>query len=414
MLTGFKDLKCALVGNIPTRAFSARLHALVADYSYEYEQTDDLPSLEKIIKDESYAAYTVTYPFKEAVIPYLDEISDTARRVRSVNTVIRRDGRLYGYNTDAASFTALLQKNRIEPAGKKVIVLGSGATSRAVSASLADAGAADVVVISRHGEDDYASLDLHDDAAIIVNTTPVGEAPHFGDSPIGLFGFDSLETVIDVIYDPFRTELLLLAEQNGIGAVGGYDMLLYHTKMTCELITGKKLSGIATLRAGASFEADIKNIVLVGMPGCGKSVIAEELGKMLSRPVYDTDTEVRHAEGLEIAEIYELYGEDRFRIREEEVIRNVSRGTGAVIACGAGAILRVENIKELRRKSTVVFLLRDTDKLETSRFSSAEGALAKIYEERLPLYLAAADITVEVGETPKDTAKAIVKALYKR
>ncbi len=415
MITGFKDRKYALVGNIPSRAFSTRLHGMIADYEYVYTEIKDESSLAEVLSDESYSGFTVTYPFKRSVIPYLDELSEEARRCGAVNTVVRRDGRLYGYNTDYSAFLALLHKNRIDPSGKKAIVLGSGATCAAVARALADEGADEVVVISRRGENDYSSLDMHDDAALIVNTTPVGQSPDVGETPIILYGFDQLETVIDVIYDPFRTELLLRAEQNGIGAVGGFDMLLYHTKLTCELFTGRRVTDLAMMRAGASFETELKNVVLVGMPGCGKSVIAKELGRALGRPVCDTDDEVRHAEGLEISEIYELYGEDRFRRREEEVIRNVARGSGAVIACGAGAILREENIKELRRKSTVIFLRRGVDCLESPRFTEAgEEALLRVYTERVPLYLAASDLIIDVVGTPKDTVRAIVRALYKR
>ena len=415
MLTGFKDKKFALVGDIPSRAFSTRLHGMIADYDYSYIEAKDEKTLAALLRDESYSGYTVTYPFKRTVMPYLDEVSDEAQKIGAVNTVVRRDGKLVGYNTDYSAFISLLRNNRIDPTGKKAIVLGSGATCGAVARALADEGADEVVVISRSGENCYSTLDMHDDAALIVNTTPVGSPPDFSATPIGLYGFGELETVIDVIYDPFRTELLLRAEQNGIGAVGGFEMLLYHTKMTCELFTGRRVTDLAMMRAGASFETELKNIVLVGMPGCGKSVIAEELGRALGRPVCDTDTEVRHAEGLEISEIYELHGEDRFRHREEEVIRNVARGSGAVIACGAGAILRDENIKELRRKSTVIFLRRDVDSLESPRFAEAgEDARSRIYNERVPLYLAASDLIIDVAGTPKDTVRNIVRALYKK
>ena len=415
MITGFKGRKYALVGNIPSRAFSTRLHGMIADYEYTYVETKDETALAGLLKDESYSGYTVTYPFKRTVIQYLDELSEEARRCGAVNTVVRRDGRLFGFNTDYSAFLSLLHNNRIDPSGKKVIVLGSGATCGAVARALADEGADEVVVISRCGENNYSSLDMHDDAAIIVNTTPVGQTPDVAATPIILYGFNQLETVIDVIYDPFRTELLLRAEQNGIGAVGGYEMLLYHTKATCELFTGRRVTDLSMMRAGASFEAEIKNIVLVGMPGCGKSVIAEELGRALERPVHDTDKEVRHAEGLEIPEIYELFGEDRFRRREEEVIRNAARGSGAVIACGAGAILREENIKELRRKSTVIFLRREADNIDSPKFAGEGGeALMRIYTERIPLYLAASDLIIDVAGTPKDTVRAIVRALYKK
>lgn len=414
MLTGFKDKKFALIGNVPTRAFSIRLHGMLADYRYDYVSTPK-SSLKEIISDTSYDGFNITYPLKEAVMPYITEFSDAALRAGCVNAAVRRDGGLYGDNTDYTAFLRLLSFNHIVTDGKKVIVLGSGATSKAVCSALEDSGADEIVVISRRGEDDYSSLSMHDDAALLVNTTPVGASPNFASSPVSLRYFKNLEGVIDVVYDPFRTELMLEAEECGIPAVGGFDMLVYHTKLSCELFTGKKVSDLAARRAGASFEAELNNVVLVGMPGCGKSVIAVELAKSLGKQVIDTDNEVSHLTGLSIPETYELFGEEYFRQKEEEVIKRSARGSGAVIACGAGAILREDNIRELRRRSVVIFLRREIERLATSEKAKiGRDSLLKLYRERIPLYLAASDMIIDVGETPKDTVRSIVRSLYKK
>ncbi|MBQ7669244.1 MAG: hypothetical protein IJS45_00815 [Clostridia bacterium] len=414
MLTGFKSKKYALLGNVPSRAFSTRLHGMLADYQYEYIPTAK-STLREIISDTSYDGFNITYPLKEAIIPYVTELSDAALRSGCVNAVIRRDGGLYGDNTDYTAFLRLLSFNRIVTEGKKVIVLGSGATSKAICAALEDSGAEEIVVISRRGEDDYSSLSMHDDAALLVNTTPVGATPNYASSPVSLRYFKNLEMVIDVVYDPSRTELMLEAEEYGIPSVGGFNMLVYHTKLSCELFTGKKVSDLTARRAGASFEAELNNVVLVGMPGCGKSVIAVELAKSLGKQVIDTDNEVSHLTGLSIPETYELFGEEYFRQKEEEVIKKAARGSGAVIACGAGAILREENIKELRRRSTVIFLRREIERIATSgSVKIGRDSLMKLYSERIPLYLAASDIIIDVGDTPKDTVKTIVKSIYKK
>ncbi len=414
MLTGYKDKKYALIGDVPSHVFSTRLQGMLADYEYTYKKASRR-DLAELLADETFDGFNITYPLKDDAVQYLADMSDAARRIGSVNCVVRRDGALYGDNTDYMAFCALLTKNEIDPKGKKVIILGSGATSRAVSSALFDRGADDIVVISRNGEDNYSSLDMHDDAAIIVNTTPVGMAPDFTSSPVSLHYFNSLECVIDVVFEPFRTELMLEAESLGIPTVGGLDMLSANSKAACELFTGRHISELSAQRAASSLEAEMKNIVLVGMPGCGKSEIALELSRALSREVCDTDREVSHAAGLSIPEIYELFGEEAFRQTEEEVIRRVARGAGAVIACGAGAILREDNIKELRRNSTVIFLRREIERLATSgRRITSRDTLMKLYKERIPLYLAASDIIVDVGETKKDTVKSIVKALYKK
>lgn len=414
MLTGFKDKKFAIIGDVPSPVFTTRLHGMLADYEYSYIETKK-SAIKAIVSDESFDGFNITYPLKEAILPYISDMTDTARRIGCVNAAVRRDGALIGENTDYISFGALLSSNKIDPSGKKILVLGSGATSKAVYAALYDRGADDVVVISRSGEENYSCLDMHDDAAILVNTTPVGMMPYIEDCPVSLRYFNNLETVIDLVFDPFRTELMLRAEECGITAVGGLDMLLYGTKITCEFFTGRHVTDLAASRAGASLEAEMKNIVLVGMPGCGKSVIAKELAKALGRTVFDTDDEVSRKAGLGIPEIFELFGEEFFRQKEAEVIKETARGDGAVIACGAGAILREDNIKELRRKSIVVFLRREIERLATSgKRRATRDSLMQLYKERIPLYLAASDVIVDVGETPKETVRSIVKTILRK
>ena len=414
MLTGYKDKKFALIGVTKPHLFSTRLNGMLADYEYSYKEVKK-SRLRQFMSECDLDGFNVTSPLKRAIIPYLSELTDNARRIGAVTAVVRRDGKLIGGNTDYPAFISLLNKNKIDPAGKKVLVLGKGDTAAAFRAALEDLGADDIVTISRGGENDFSSLDMHDDTAIIVNTTPVGTAPDFTSSPISLRYFKDLEAVIDVVYDPFRTELMLEAEENGFFTVGGLDMLMYHIKASCELFTGRKVTDLAVTRAAAGIEVEMKNIVLVGMPGCGKSVIAVELARALGRTANDTDDEICREAGLSIPEIYELYGEDFFRRKEDAKIKELARGNGAVIACGAGAILREDNIKELRRKSIVVFLRREIERLATSGGAKrSRDALMKLYKERIPLYLAASDVIVDVGETPKDTVRSIVKAIYKK
>lgn len=414
MLTGFKDKKFALIGRLRKRALPARLHGMLADYSYEYIEVKQA-KLRKFLQESDHDGYNLTYPLKEAVIPLLGDMSDAASRIGCVNTVVRRDGILYGENTDYHGFLYLLDNNGIDPYGKKVIILGTGPTAKAVAAALADRGADEIIMISRRGDNNYSTIEMHDDASLLVNTTPVGTSPNVDLCPTSLRYFKDLEAVIDVIYDPFRTELMLQAEEYGIPAIGGLDMLVHHTKLSCELFTGKRVTDLAAMRASASLEAEMKNIVLVGMPGCGKSVVAKELAKALGREVIDTDDEVSKAAGLSIPEIYELFGEDYFRQKEAEIIKESARDAGIVIASGAGAILQVENIKELRRSSTVIFLRREIERLATSSGrKNSRDALIKLYKERIPLYLAASDEIVDLGETPKDTVRSIIKTVYKK
>ncbi|MBQ7715609.1 MAG: hypothetical protein IJT70_07050 [Clostridia bacterium] len=414
MITGFKDKKYALIGNIPSPLFPQRLHGMLADYSYKYVETNK-NGVRRILEDEGYDGFHITYPLKESAYHCIDNVSEAAEKIGCVNVAVRRDGVLFGDNTEYSDFMYLLTNNNIDISAKKVLILGSGSSSKAVKAALLDNGADEAVVVSRNGAENYSSLDMHDDTAVIVNTTPVGMTPNYTSSPLSLRYFKNLEAVIDIVYDPFRTELMLQAEQYGIPAYGGIDMLLHQSKSVCEAFTGRRISDISVSRAGASLEAEIKNIVLVGMPGCGKSRIALEIARSLGRELHDTDDEISRTAGLEIPEIYELFGEDYFRQKETEIIKNVARGIGSVIASGAGAILKDENIKELRRRSTVVFLRREIERLATQKARIGNrNTLMKLYKERIPLYLAASDLIVDVEETPKDTAKAVIKAIYKK
>ncbi len=413
MLTGFKDRKIAFIGNIKDKTVLPKLHGMLADYSFECIDVRRR-ALKGMLSDKSYDGFILTAPLKSAAIPYLDHLTDYAVKTGCVNTVVRKDGELYGGNTDYTGFAHLLDENGISPSGKKVVVLGTGDMSKAVCSVLADRGADEIVVATRDDITDLSNLDIHDDAALLINTTHTGMDPKLDASPLSLRYFNNLEAVIDVIYYPFRTELMLQAEEYGIRAIGGLDLMKACSKASCELFCGKKITDLAAARAAAALEAETKNIVLVGMPGCGKSVIAKELAKSLGREVYDTDDEICRRAGLSIQEIYELFGEEYFRDSEAQIIKEAARGYGSVVACGAGAILHEENIKELRRKSTVVFLRREIERLATSGRRFGKDALMKLYKERIPLYLAASDVIVDVGETPKDTVRSIVKAVYKK
>ncbi len=414
MLTGYKDKKIAFIGSIKDKTVLPKLHGILADYTFECIEVKRT-GLKRMLADTAYSGYVLTAPLKSAAIRYLDGLSETAKKVGCVNTIVRRDGKLMGYNTDYIGFSSLLDENRISPRGKKVIVLGTGDMAKAVCAVLCDRGADDIVVANRDDISDLSVTDIHDDASIIVNTTHTGMTPRLDASPLSLRFFNNLETVIDVIYYPFRTELMLQAEECGIGAVGGLGLMKECTKASCELFCDKKITGLAAARATATIEAEMKNIILVGMPGCGKSVIAKELAKSLGKESFDTDEEISRGAGLGIPEIYELFGEEYFRQKEAEMIKEIARGSGRVVACGAGAILHEENIKELRRKSTVVFLRREIERLATTKgMKVGRDSLMKLYRERIPLYLAASDVIVDVGGTPKDTVRSIVKAIYKK
>ena len=415
MVTGLKDKKFALIGKTLGHSWFGKLHGMLADYTYDLcEIRED--EIGSFLRSGVYDGFNVATSYKEKVMNYLDSVTDRAREIGCVNTVVRREGKLIGDNTDADSFEWLLNKNKISPASKKVLVLGSGSTSKAVVRALEKLGAAEIVIVSRTGDNNYRNLDIHDNAHIIVNTTPVGMFPDVENSPLSIRYFRDLEAVIDIIYNPSRTELMLEAESCGIRAVGGIEMLTYQAKEACELFIGRKISSLSAVKAMTSLSVEMKNIILVGMPGCGKSTVAKELAKFTCREVIDTDDAVERTVGISIPEIFEIYGEDYFRKCESAVIKGACFGSGTVIATGGGAILREDNIKELRRNSVVVFLRREIERLATDSRALRDNfnALSVLYKERIPLYLAASDVIVDVCDTPRETMKAVLKAIYAR
>lgn len=413
MINGYSERKFALVGKTQNREHIKRLHGMFADYAYD-TLVASAGELEDLIKNSEYDGFCLEGENKKKAVKHADALSDRAREIGYVNTLVRQGGAIVGDNTDAVGFEWMLRRNKINPKHKKVLVLGSGATSKAVVWVLEKLGAEEIVVVSRTGENNYTNLDMHDNAHIIVNTTPIGMYPDTHRSPLSIRYFRDLETVIDVICDPSRTELMLEAEACGIHAVGSLEMLAYKTKADAELFTGARITDYAVAKAAMSLSVEIKNIILVGMPGCGKSTVAKELAKFTGREIIDTDDAVTRTVGISIPEIFELYGEEYFRKCETAVIKNLSRGTGAVVATGAGAILREENIKELRRNSVVVFLRREIERMATDLNHSVKhpDALSVLYKERIPLYLAASDVIVDLCDTPRETVRAVIKAVY--
>ena len=404
-------MKCGLLGRTLGHSYSPAIHAQLGDYEYAlYEKEPE--ALEDFLLHGDFTGLNVTIPYKKAVVPYCARLSETAQLLGSVNTLLRLpDGTLYGDNTDYDGFLSLVQKSGIAAAGKKALVLGSGGASVTVQAVLRSLGA-QVVVISRSGEDNYDNLSRHADAAIIANTTPVGMYPHNGESPVDLTAFPACEAVYDIVYNPQRTALMLQAESLGIPAFGGLHMLVAQAKRASEIWQGKTIPHSETNRIEAALRGSMLNIVLIGMPGCGKSTVAAALGEALGREVCDSDALIEELSGMPIPEIFATQGEDVFRRLETEAIAQLSRRSGIILATGGGCVTRAENYPLLHQNSTVVWLQRDLSALPTDgRPLSQSNRLEAMYEVRRPLYQRFADVTVDNNGAPDDTITAIKEAL---
>lgn len=406
-------MRFGLLGRKLGHSYSPQIHALLGDYKYPlYEKEPE--EIEEFMTSDGFDGMNVTIPYKETVIPYMSQLSDTAKKIGSVNTVTRLpDGTLYGDNTDYYGFSYLLDSAGFDVNNKKVIVLGNGGASKTVVCVCTDKGAKEVTVISRRSEtDNYNSISKHRDADYIINTTPVGMYPNNGESPIDLGIFKNCKGVADLIYNPSKTQLLLDAQRLSIPAINGLTMLCAQGVKAAESFIGKEFGSDKSTEITKKLEQQMLNIVLVGMPGCGKSTAAKTLSDMLGRELIDTDDLIIENEGREIPEIFKDNGEEYFRNAETAAVKFAGKQSGKIIATGGGAILRDENKEALRQNSVVVFLKREISQLDTEgRPLSKNGKLEEMYKKRLPHYEAVSDITVEVAPEKDETARRILEGL---
>ncbi|MDD6043805.1 MAG: shikimate kinase [Eubacteriaceae bacterium] len=391
--------KFGLIGKKLGHSYSPLIHGKFADYEYELIETEE-DNLMTLIESEEYGGFNVTIPYKKTVMDLCDEVSERARNIGSINTVVRsRDGKLKGYNTDYDGFIYLLEKTGISPEGKKCLVLGSGGASLTVQAVLRDLGASQVLVVSRSGEINYENVYEHDDAQIIINTTPVGMYPENGKTPVTVSRFPKCEGVLDLIYNPNRTKLVLDAMDLGIHASGGLEMLVAQAKVACELFTGFDIEEEVLENVLDEVRRETLNAILIGMPGAGKTTLGAEMAERQGREFVDIDEEIEAQEGMSIPEIFASKGEAYFRKIETEMLEKVCIRNGLVIATGGGVVKNRKNYYIIRQNGTVIWVKRNLDKLATDgRPVSMSMPLEQIYEERKEAYKSWSDYFINNNE----------------
>lgn len=389
------------IGERLTHSFSKIIHSKIADYNYELKEIK-AQDLDSFMRTADFKAINVTIPYKQAVIPYLFEISDTAKKIGAVNTIVNRDGKLYGYNTDYEGMRALIKRQGADLKNKKVLVLGSGGTSKTAAAVAESLGASEVLRVSRNGNDgaityDYA-ISHHTDAQAIINTTPCGMYPNIGETAVDLSLFPNLESVTDAVYNPLSSALVTKAKELGISAVGGLYMLVAQAVFASEKFTGSSIPQSVTDSVYKEIMLDKRNIVLIGMPGCGKTTIGKAVAKETDKTFIDTDDEIVRKTGMSIPEIFQKYGEKKFREIESEVIKEVAALQSSVIATGGGAVLNPENVSLLKENGLTVFIDRPIDDLVTTDdrpLSSNRELLEKRYKERYDIYKSSAQAEIK-------------------
>ncbi len=400
-----------LLGEHLPHSFSPQIHNALGNPDYAlFEKTSD--EVESFLKEKSFNGINVTIPYKKTVIPFLDVISPEAEKIGAVNTITVRDGKLCGDNTDYFGFVYMLQKSGVTVKDKKVVVLGGGGASATVQAVLRDFGAKEIIVVDLNTENNYDNLYLHYDGEVIVNTTPVGMYPNNLKALVNLDDFKNLSGVLDVVYNPLKTKLILDAEERNIPCATGLSMLVAQAKKAHEIFFDTTVDTSICEKIEKELYDQMCNIVLVGMAGCGKSTVGKALAEKLGKTLVDTDETVTKAENKPIPEIFAEQGEDYFRQCESAAVILAGKEKSQIIATGGGVVTRAENYKPLKQNGIIVFINRDADLLPTNgRPLSQMHGVKALYEQRMPLYRNFADIEIDGNGTIDEVANKIIEEL---
>ena len=408
-------MEYGLIGEKLGHSFSKAIHEMIADYTYELKEIKK-EDFDKFMIDRDFKCINVTIPYKKDVIPYLDFISEEAKKIGAVNTIINKDGKLYGYNTDYYGLKLLIQKQNIELTDKNVLVLGTGGTSLTAKAVLSDLNAKKILQASRQNSSEYISYDeiYNYDINYIVNTTPIGMYPNNSARLIDVSKFKNLRGLVDVVYNPLSTNLVLDAKELNIKANGGLYMLIAQAVYAIKLFKNKEIDDAVIDAIYHKLVKEKLNIVLIGMPSCGKTTIGSILSKKRNKELFDIESLIVDEVGMEIKDYMKLNDEKSFREVESNIVKEVSKGNNSIISTGGGVILNKNNIVNLKQNGLIVFIDRKLENLTptasrplTSNFSDLE----KKYNERINLYREYADIVVDNNKNIDDAINKIMEVL---
>lgn len=404
------SLVFGLLGRKLGHSWSPQIHTQLCGYEYGLHEVEP-EDLASFLASTDLAGMNVTIPYKKNVVSFCTELSPAAKAIGSVNTLVRRADGWYGDNTDYAGFKAMVNACGVSVQGRKTLVFGTGGASLAVIAALRDLGAEPIVNISRSGPDNYDNLSRHQDAEILVNTTPLGMYPNTGVSPVEVKDFPGCRAVLDVVYNPLRTKLLMDAEALGIPHAGGLIMLVEQARRSAEQFSGVPIPDSRVTEIVSALTAEMENIIFIGMPGCGKSAVGKRLAPMIGRTYVDADEILVEKAGMTIPDIFAAEGEEGFRRRETEVLAELGKRSGIILSTGGGCITRPENYPHLHQNGKIFWIQRDLNNLPTEgRPLSQQNDLMALYERRKELYTAFADHIIVSDEDFSHTIQNVLEA----
>lgn len=413
-----------LIGKTLGHSFSKIVHEALSDYAYSLYPLPTEEEFDRFMTERKFPGINVTIPYKTDVIPYCEELDEKAKAIGAINTIVNRDGKLYGYNTDYDGFVYLSEKIGISFENKVVLILGTGGTFKTVFAVANDKKAKEILVASRTPDREnpqgYTALTYEEalqrsDVEIIVNTSPVGMYPNNEGIPLSLEGFGNLKGVVDVVYNPFKSCLVQEAEKRGIPASGGLIMLVAQAKFAAEHFKGSVISDQAMDQVVADIAAKQSNVVLIGMPSCGKSTIGQRLALDMERKFVDLDTEIEKEAGMTIPELFSSQGEEVFRSLETKICKQFAKENGLVISTGGGIVTRTENIESLLQNGVLLYIKRPLEQLISGQnrpLSSSAEAIAQLFETRQPLYQGACHREIDNDDTLSMVIKRVEEAYY--
>ena len=411
-------MEYGLIGEKLGHSYAKEVHEALCDYDYRLWPLPTQQQAHEFMKKRNFKAINVTIPYKQLVIPYCALLEEKARKIGAVNTIVNRDGLLHGYNTDYDGFLYMAKRHGVDFKDKVVLVLGTGGTSHTVHAVAMDEGAKQVIFVSRNpkeGAITYEQAQAHTEVQIIINTTPAGMYPNVGVCHIQPADFPKLEAVLDAVYNPFRTELIMRAEDAGVIATGGLEMLVAQALYAARHFIRENIPESHIAPICQQIYAMRANISLIGMPSSGKTTIGRYLAQALGRKFVDIDTEIEKAEGRSPADIIRQDGEEAFRDIEERITARFSKENGQVISCGGGVVKRKQNLRGLHQNGLIVFIDRPVELLKVGEHRPLSGSmeqLRQMEQQRRPLYENAADLRIEnSGDVFLEAAKAAEEAI---